>query len=174
MRIQYIGGIVSSENLTQFKRLVIRSTRCQVYVHTFEVSLASHDKLVGDNYDSRKHIFVLAFQDGSILEDKIRRVCNSFSTDCFDVRLENIVEDIQTAEMQKLRNKDIIRQTKNVFLEYLETVNKRAEAPVSVFKVYKVYIMRERAIYTHLNMLKQTNLILQGLVWCPKSLKFEQ
>jgi hypothetical protein len=37
MKIMYIGGVIPSEQMPQFRRLIIRSTRCQVYVHSFEL-----------------------------------------------------------------------------------------------------------------------------------------
>jgi hypothetical protein len=43
MRIMYIGGVIPSEQLPQFRRLIIRTTRCQVYVHSFELILDPSD-----------------------------------------------------------------------------------------------------------------------------------
>lgn len=57
--------------------------------------------MVGDPYDVKKSIFVLAFQDGSVIEDKIRRICNSFPGDIFEVKLEGINEEIQSQQKSK-------------------------------------------------------------------------
>ena len=75
---------------------------------------------------------------------------------------------------QKNQVKDIIRSTKRIFKEFLMMANEREEADVSVFKVYKLFILREKTIYTHLNMLRLNNVIFQGLIWCPKSFKFDE
>ena len=69
--------------------------------------------------------------------------------------------------------KDIIKQTKTNFIEFLQMANKKGDSEVSVFKLFKVYLLRERAIYVHLNMLKQSSMVFQGLLWCPKALKFD-
>lgn len=61
--------------------------------------------------------------------------------------------------VHKENTKDIIRHTKQVFRDYLEMSNHRENADVSVFKVYKVFILKEKTIYTCLNMLKQQNMI---------------
>lgn len=61
MRILYIGGVIPSDQMPQFRRLIIRATRCQVYVHSFELDLTPTDQLIGDNYDAKKSVFVLAF-----------------------------------------------------------------------------------------------------------------
>lgn len=58
------------------------------------------------------------------------------------------------------------------FRDFLITVNQKGAADVSVFKVYELFVMREKAIYFHLNMLKQSGVVFQGLVWCPKSYNF--
>lgn len=50
-KIAYMGGIIDNAQVHQLKRLVIRSTRCQVFVHSFPLVLESSEKLIGDNYD---------------------------------------------------------------------------------------------------------------------------
>ncbi len=174
MKIMYLGGIIKAEDLPNFRRLIVRATRCQVYVHSYELQLSEEDQLVGDNFDHRRHVFVLAFQQGSIMEEKIRRICGSFSQNVFDINMDTISGDIRAAEEDKAHTRDIIRRTKTIFKDYLVTADHHERADVSVFKVYKMFILREKAIYLHLNMLKQGSLILQGLVWCPTSYNFEK
>jgi len=115
--------------------------------------LHREDQLVGDPYDVKKSIFVLAFQDGSVIEDKIRRICNSFPGDIFEVKLEGINEEIQSQQKSKEQTRDVIRETKSSFKEYLKAANTKGSAEVSIFKVYKMYLMREKQINTYLNML---------------------
>jgi len=59
-----------------------------------------------------------------------------------------------TAIELKEKTKDIIRATKHIFREYLEMSNMKENADVSVFKMYKMFIMKEKTIFTYLNMLK--------------------
>ena len=77
--------------------MIIRATRCQVYVHSFELTLDSSDQLIGDNYDAKKSVFVLAFQDGDTLEEKIRKIVGSFPGTSFDVKLETLEENLMEA-----------------------------------------------------------------------------
>ena len=60
-KIMYLGGVIAADQLITFRRLVIRATRCQVYVHAYELELPEEDQIINDNYDNRKYIFVLAF-----------------------------------------------------------------------------------------------------------------
>ena len=56
--------------------------------------------------------------------------------------------------------------------------DKKGDAQVSVFKMYKLFIQREKFIYQTLNMFRPFNNdpdseITQGLAWCPSSTKLE-
>lgn len=58
------------------------------------------------------------------------------------------------------------------FRDYLETANKKGKADVSVFKVYTLFVLRQRSISIHMNMLKQNGMFFNGLAWAPKSYDF--
>lgn len=174
-QINYIGGVIPSEQIAQFKRLVVRATKCQVFVHSFDLHIHAEDQLVHDPYHARKSIFVLCFQDGSTVQDKLRRICNSFTGFTFEVKIDGIDKEIeeQQREMESMRS--VIRSTKTSFKEYLQTKNESRGADVSVFKLYKLFIMKEKTIYSTLNMLKQNptnDAILMGLVWAPRYFDF--
>jgi len=53
-------------------------------------------------------------------------------------------------------------------------VEKNYHADVSVFKMFKVIILKEKTICEYLNMLrsKDGDMVATGLVWCPKSFDF--
>lgn len=66
-------------------------------------------------------------------------------------------------------SKEIMRHTKSTFRSYLLTADRKQNATVSVFKLYKLFIMKEKAIYEHINCLKIKGNFFTGLVWCPRS-----
>jgi hypothetical protein len=55
--------------------------------------------------------------------------------------------------------------------QYLIDINNIRDSDYSLTMVYKWFIVKERAIYTHLNMLKSGDKILIGLMWCPTKMK---
>jgi hypothetical protein len=79
VHIKYIGGVISTHDLASFRRFIIRVTRCQVFVHAFDLHTHTEDQIIGDDYAKKKSIFVLAYQQGNVLEKKIEKICNSFS-----------------------------------------------------------------------------------------------
>jgi hypothetical protein len=74
-----MGGVIKSENIVAFRRSIFRQLRGKTYVHTFAVNLALGDTLIGDDFDRNRYVFILAFQGGNIIEDKIRRICNAYA-----------------------------------------------------------------------------------------------
>jgi len=67
-----------------------------------------------------------------------------------------------------------MRQTKEIFRQYLVQANNKVSEDVSVFKIYKMVIQKEKLLYGHMNMLRQSGMILSGLVWAPTYYKFEK
>lgn len=65
-----------------------------------------------------------------------------------------------------------------MFRQYLIAADKKNDAEVSVFKMYKLFIQREKFIYQTLNMFRPldddvNSTITQGLAWCPSSSKLD-
>lgn len=61
-----------------------------------------------------------------------------------------------------------------MFRDYLIQADMRGDVDVSVFKMYKLFIQREKFIYQTLNLFKSlggddSSQIVQGLAWCPTS-----
>ena len=90
LKISYVGGVIDTEYIMQFKKLLIRATRCKVYIHSQEIELRNEDKIIDDPYDKKKSVFVIAFQETAYILDKIDRVCNSFSQLSFPIDIETL------------------------------------------------------------------------------------
>jgi ribulose 1,5-bisphosphate carboxylase large subunit-like protein len=64
-------------------------------VHSFDLYTHAGDQIIGDDYDKKKSIFVIAYQEGSVMEGKITKICNSFNGTTFSVKLEGIEDKIR-------------------------------------------------------------------------------
>jgi len=49
--MNYIGGVISTKDLEQFRRLVVRAGKCKIFVHSVDLELADEDRIIGDDYD---------------------------------------------------------------------------------------------------------------------------
>jgi hypothetical protein len=113
------------------------------------------------------------------MEDKIRRICQSLGEFTYDIDVNTLSQDIEKAENDKQSAKNVITNSKITFREYLQLANKKGQADVSVFKVYNLFVARQRSISIHLNMLKegpssegQKSSLFNGLAWAPKAYDF--
>lgn len=57
--------------------------------------------------------------------------------------------------------------------DVLRHQDKNQDHDVSVFKLYKLFIMRQKQVYIHLNYLNQEGLTYQSLCWIPRIENFE-
>ena len=64
-----------------------------------------------------------------------------------------------------------LRQTRQQLRQYLIDINIMSDSDYSLLQVYKWFVVKEKAIYTQLNMLKQGEKLLIGLFWCPAKMK---
>ena len=64
--------------------------------------------------------------------------------------------------------KNLIIQTKQQLIQLLHQINKiKGNNYYSLMKVYQWFIIKEKSIYSTLNMFKSGEKLLIGLMWCP-------
>ena len=157
--------------------MVIRTTRAQTLVYDYPLVIEPKDQIEGDDYHENKRIFILAYQEGNVIQDKIMKIMKAFddkSENTFKVEIDRLVDEHLTTALQKEETREIIKQTKMVFRNFLITADKKKDADVSVFQLYKLFIQREKSIYQGLNMMHQerdangdVSQIYQALCWIP-------
>ena len=155
--------------------MILRTTRGQVLVHDYDLVLPDTERIIGDKYDENKKVFIMAFQQGTMIQEKLKRVMSNYDNECFYISPENLQEEKNMTIHQKEETRSIIVQSKMMFRDFLKTADKKGNAEVSVFKMYKLFIQRESQIYSTLNMFKtdSSSNITTGLAWCPTSFKLD-
>lgn len=112
-----------------------------------------NDQLCGDDYDQKKSLYVIVCQQSPMMEEKIRRICASFPGQTFNVNINTLREDIKKANDERLASRDVISKTKMMFRDLLINENDKYKADVSVFKVFEIFVRRQKYIFIHMNML---------------------
>jgi V-type H+-transporting ATPase subunit a len=87
----------------------------------------------------------------------------------YEIPLENIDEKIAEVESKIKDTRGIVQMTQEELKKYLVTINSMEDTDVSVMKIYKWFITKEKLLYSNLNMLKSGNKLLVGLFWLPDS-----
>ena len=139
-----MGGIVKVEDIAKFKKMIIRATRAQTLVHDFPLELPDTEKICNDPYDENRKIIIMAYQDGTTIREKLKRVVGSFESEFYTINTDSLTEEKNNVNLQKEETKAVIVQSKQMFREYLVMADKKGDAQVSVFKMYKLFIQREK------------------------------
>jgi len=68
-------------DMLSFRRTVFRQMRGKVFVHSFPITLEKGDQLKEEAFHENRNVFILAYQGGANVDDKIKRICNSYAED---------------------------------------------------------------------------------------------
>ncbi|CDW71883.1 v-type atpase 116kda subunit family protein [Stylonychia lemnae] len=137
-RIAYLGGVLKKSEQMSFKKLIFRATRGKALINFYELKISDTDKAIFQNEQEKMFVYLIMFDDGQYIRDKIYRICSSSQ-----------------------------EPTKKSIKDYLIKINKMQGAEYSLLEIYKCFILKEKSIYIELNKLKFSEKILMGLLWCP-------
>ena len=113
---------------------------------------------------------MFALEESDILVNKIEKVIESYKgAHSFEIKLNNdIVHEIDGVRLRNDNTKGLIKSSRTTVREYLEkNVVKESNGEIGKLEAYRLFIEREQAIFKNLNMLKTSQLIKHGLLWCP-------
>ena len=114
-----------------------------------------------------KTIFVLIFKEGEQFRTKLNKICDSFSSERFDIP-KNDVQAKQEEVVRKLTEASHLMQiTKDEIKNTLNSLSTVGENNASRLEMHKWFVMKEKSLYYTLNMLRPENMLFRGLCWCP-------
>jgi vacuolar-type H+-ATPase subunit I/STV1 len=170
-RICYMGGSLPKQEQLNFTKFVFRSTRGKAFVQFFEMQVPKEDRMVGLNDHREKVTYIIMFEEGRFMKDRIQRLCSSFMEPLFTINESEITNMVETTRKQKEDTKAIIKSTKNQLKDFLVTINRIEGSEVSLMMLYKWFILKEQAIYNTLNSMQYSEKLLVGQMWCPTKMK---
>lgn len=147
-------------------KLIFRATRGNALTYFSDIK-----QPVKDYYGLavKKTVYVLVFQEGDVIRDKLNRICHSFMGDTYDIPTENIQEKYNDLNTKINDTKFLIRRTNEEIVKYLISINQVEGIRISPIMFYKWYTQKERYLYQELNKFKNGKKLLFGLFWAPKS-----
>ena len=105
-----MGGVIDTKDILKFKKMVIRTTRAQTLVYDYPLVIEPKDQIEGDSYHENKRIFILAYQEGNVIQDKINKIMGAFNDgDFFQVDIQKLVDELLTTSLQKEETREIIK-----------------------------------------------------------------
>jgi len=150
------------------KRLLFRATRGKAIFQTFPLEIEEADVLRNDDFHTRRLGYIVIFEEGSLIRRVVTRVCESFIGPVFETSFSQAMQELSIARAQKEQLRSLIMESKQNFVDYLNRYNPlRGMESLSIIQVYKQFLIKEKTVYKTLNMFKNCNSLLVGLVWVP-------
>ena len=99
--VSTVAGICSTEEVVRLRRLVFRASRGQAFVYIEEVEQANGEQPLPVDQLVRKSVYLILFF-GSRLESRLTKICDSFTSERFDLPAtgEEIGEKVREVRAQ--------------------------------------------------------------------------
>lgn len=163
IKLGFLTGVISKEKLAIFERILWRSTRGNLYMKQAPIS-----ELIEDPHSPglmvEKYVFIIFYQ-GSRAQDKIRKICESFSA--------NLYPCPETAHERKELLRQVETRLEDLDVVLQRSIDQRRRVLASIapsLEDWRVKIIKEKNIYDIMNMCNydvgRKCLIAEG--WCPK------
>lgn len=111
--ISYLAGTINTDEILRFKKMVYRATRGKALTYFQEMAASGLHDYAGKQDNRHRSVYVIIFQEGATMRDKLIKICDSFLGKNFDIppgceqneinRLISLLED-RIDDSQKLIN----------------------------------------------------------------------
>jgi V-type H+-transporting ATPase subunit a len=79
INIERVAGVIDSEDIFRFKKLIFRVTKGKSYIYTEQY-------IDPESPESKpQSVYIITYYDGVNIREKLRRICDSFSGQRFDI-----------------------------------------------------------------------------------------
>jgi hypothetical protein len=90
INVEHIAGVVDQTEIERLRRLIFRSTKGKSYMY-----ISAYDDQA-DVGNARRSVYIITFQNGPHIKEKIERICDSFSGQRYELPpLAEIPSNIQ-------------------------------------------------------------------------------
>jgi V-type H+-transporting ATPase subunit a len=92
--ISYLAGTIDKEEQYRFKKMVYRATRGKALTHFADIYQQELKSYTGKIKERPRVVYVILFQEGAHVREKLLRICDSFLGQRFDIPANNDVQEI--------------------------------------------------------------------------------
>ena len=181
-----MAGTVAREEQFRFKKMIFRATRGKAYsyfqdLESEETGLKDYTGAVDKKL---RTVYVIVFQDGQFLRGKIQKICDSFLGRNVEIPsvfhknelnikqkelAKRIIEAQHIIQMTRSRLKDYLREMQKVSQKHRMHGQEEAAVSISLLEVYRLFLQKEKGLYSTLNKFKKEEKLYLGFCWIPKA-----
>lgn len=160
MSFSNIAGTLPSADRVRFERMLYRATRGNCYVRFSALSVRAQDAL-GNHID---RVCFIIFYKSVAIEAKIKRICDAFSANRYD--LANLNHPVELEKQQKQNQREML-DAKTVLDKNTESRLRICVEVASHLEEWLWLVRREKGIYHTLNLFKNdvAGNLLRGRGW---------
>lgn len=145
--IGHVAGTILREEQERFHKMIFRVTRGNAIV-TFK----EFTKPVIDYFGKRqmKTVYVIIFQEGEFIREKIIRICDSFMGQRFEIPYGGFTGKLRELEL-KIRDAKKLFSVNSKIRTFLSKTNTVENEESSALIIHEWYTIKERAIFSTLD-----------------------
>jgi V-type H+-transporting ATPase subunit a len=177
----YICGVLKSEDVEKFQKLVYRASRGNSFLKLLDIPLQKDEKgnwihvqLNENGAPIPRTLFFLAFQAGGasqMLKNRLLRLADSFNARRYNLpkSADEIAEEVTKIDYDissLIRIRDSTTEAINLLLA--ELVSRNKETGCSFFEELKIRVLREKCIYEHFDRMVLKDRIFYARIWVPE------
>lgn len=83
--ISYLAGTIMTDEILRFKKMVYRATRGKALTYFQEMAASGLHDYAGKQDNRQRSVYVIIFQEGATMRDKLIKICDSFLGKNFDI-----------------------------------------------------------------------------------------
>ena len=160
MRFSSITGVVSTEERTNFERMIFRATRGNCFVRFAPIKQPITDPETGQL--TEKSVFIIFYKSDSI-EIKLKKICDAFQAHRYNLP---DMDDAESVDNMLTENAQELVDSRTVLLKNQDTRYRLCQMLAKHCERWTWHVLKEKAVYHSLNMFKaDVSGMLRGEGW---------
>ena len=160
MRFSSITGVVSTEERTNFERMIFRATRGNCFVRFAPIKQPITDPETGQL--TEKSVFIIFYKSDSI-EIKLKKICDAFQAHRYSLP---DMDDAESVDNMLTENAQELVDSRTVLLKNQDTRYRLCQMLAKHCERWTWHVLKEKAVYHSLNMFKaDVSGMLRGEGW---------
>jgi len=160
MRFSSITGVVSTEERTNFERMIFRATRGNCFVRFAPIKQPITDPETGQL--TEKSVFIIFYKSESI-EIKLKKICDAFQAHRYSLP---DMDDAESVDKMLTENAQELVDSRTVLLKNQDTRYRLCQLLAKHCERWTWHVLKEKAVYHTLNMFKaDVSGMLRGEGW---------
>ncbi|CAD8142676.1 unnamed protein product [Paramecium pentaurelia] len=179
IKFNYLVSVINKEDKIRFKRIIFRITKGNVWMNIMDIDNYEIIDTTNNNLRLLKSVFVVVYPGGggsNLITNKLHKICESFQITKYKFPENNIKfqEILKQVETDLVETKNLLQMTQSQMDAYLDDfLSVSHNSKCSEIEELKLFLIREKYLYTQLNYFQLQGSALYGSMWLPEGMEIK-